>query len=212
MTMTRTSAPTATVRLLLADDHVMFREGLKLLLGLEPGWQIVAETATLETLQALVAEHQPDLLLLDYHMPGGDSAALAAWLKQRHPALRIVALTGAQSPVVLRQLVDLGLHGVLPKAGSGTDLIEALKRVLRGEHVIEPGVQRAADTTQLALTPRELQITRMICEGQSNAQMAEHLHLSPKTVDKHRENLMRKMQVSSAAQLVGKVRDLRLFE
>ncbi|MBH9575913.1 LuxR C-terminal-related transcriptional regulator [Inhella proteolytica] len=202
----------ATVRILLADDHVMFREGLKLLLGLEPGWQIVGEASSLEGLRERVAELQPDLLLLDYHMPGGDTAATAAWLRQRHPALKIVLLTGATSPTVFRQLIDCGVHGLQPKLGSGAELVLALQRVLRGETVIHPELASQAQASDPGLTPRELQVAKMISEGLNNAAMAEHLNLSPKTVDKHRENLMRKLDVSSAAQLVAKVKDLGLFE
>lgn len=196
----------------MADDHVMFREGLKLLLGLEPGWQIVGEASSLDGLKERVAELQPDLLLLDYHMPGGDTAATAAWLRQRHPALKIVLLTGATSPTVFRQLIDCGVHGLQPKLGSGAELVLALQRVLRGETVIHPELAAQAQTSDPGLTPRELQVAKMISEGLNNAAMAEHLNLSPKTVDKHRENLMRKLAVSSAAQLVARVKDLGLFE
>lgn len=190
----------------------MFREGLKLLLGLEPGWQIVGEASSLEGLRERVAELQPDLLLLDYHMPGGDTAATATWLRQRHPNLKIVLLTGATSPTVFRQLIDCGVHGLQPKLGSGAELVLALQRVLRGETVIHPELAAQAQASDPGLTPRELQVAKMISEGLNNAAMAEHLNLSPKTVDKHRENLMRKLDVSSAAQLVAKVKDLGLFE
>ncbi|MBB5204937.1 DNA-binding NarL/FixJ family response regulator [Inhella inkyongensis] len=199
------------VRILLADDHVIFRDGLKLLLGLEPGWQIVGEQSSLDGLHARVAELTPDLLLLDYHMPGGDTAASVAWLRQRHPELKIAMLTGAQSPTVFKQLLDLGVHALLLKQGSGAELVEALRRVLRGDVVVDAALRQQAEAADPGLTPRELQVTKMIAEGLSNAQMAELLHLAPKTVDKHRENLMRKLQVSSAAQLVARVRDLGLF-
>ena len=199
------------VRILLADDHVIFRDGLKLLLGLEPGWQIVGEQSSLDGLHARVAELEPELLLLDYHMPGGDTAASVAWLRQRYPELKIAMLTGAQSPTVFKQLLDLGVHALLLKQGSGAELVEALRRVLRGDVVVDAALRAQAQAADPGLTPRELQVTKMIAEGLSNAQMAELLHLAPKTVDKHRENLMRKLQVSSAAQLVARVRDLGLF-
>jgi len=189
----------------------MFREGLKLLLGLEPGWQIVGEASSLQGLREQVAALAPDLLLLDYHLPGGDSAATAAWLLQRHPELKLVMLTGATSATVFKQLIDCGVHGLLPKLGSGADLIQALHRVLRGETVVPAELREQAEASAPGLTPRELQVAKMISEGLGNAAMAEVLSLSPKTVDKHRENLMRKLGVSSAAQLVGKVKDLGLF-
>ncbi|RUP27707.1 MAG: response regulator transcription factor [Curvibacter sp.] len=198
--------------LLLADDHTLFREGLKLLLGTMPGVRIVAETGELSSLKALVQQHQPDLLLLDYHMPGGDTAALAQYLRQRYPAMRLVMLTGAASPWVLRQLVDLGADAVLLKALDARTLQASLSEVLAGKRVLPPEVQALMAQPQIELTRREMQILKLVYDGLSNAAIAELLSLSPKTVDKHRENFMRKMGVSSAPQLVRKVHELRLFE
>lgn len=198
--------------LLLADDHTLFREGLKLLLGTMPGVRIVAETGELSSLKALVQQHQPDLLLLDYHMPGGDTAALAQYLRQRYPAMRLVMLTGAASPWVLRQLVDLGADAVLLKALDARTLQASLSEVLAGKRVLPPEVQALMAQPQIELTRREMQILKLVYDGLSNAAIAELLSLSPKTVDKHRENFMRKMGVSSAPLLVRKVHELRLFE
>lgn len=198
--------------LLLADDHTLFREGLKLLLGTMPGVRIVAETGELSTLKALVQQHQPDLLLLDYHMPGGDTAALAMYLRQRHPAMRLVMLTGAANPWVLRQLVELGADAVLLKALDAQALQRCLTEVLAGRRVLPPEVKALMAQQEVELTRREMQILKLVYDGMSNAGIAELLSLSPKTVDKHRENFMRKMGVSSAPQLVRKVHELRLFE
>jgi len=198
--------------LLLADDHTLFREGLKLLLGTMPGVRIVAETGVLTELKALVQQHQPDLLLLDYHMPGGDTAALAMYLRQRHPAMRLVMLTGANSPWVLRQLVDLGADAVLLKELDARTLQTSLADVLAGRQVLPPEVKALIGQHDVDLTRREMQILKLVYDGLSNAGIADLLSLSPKTVDKHRENLMRKMGVSSAAQLIRKVHEMQLFE
>lgn len=198
--------------LLLADDHTLFREGLKLLLGTMPGVRIVAETGVLTELKALVQQHQPDLLLLDYHMPGGDTAALAMYLRQRHPAMRLVMLTGANSPWVLRQLVDLGADAVLLKELDARTLQASLADVLAGRQVLPPEVKALIGQHDVDLTRREMQILKLVYDGLSNAGIADLLSLSPKTVDKHRENLMRKMGVSSAAQLIRKVHEMQLFE
>lgn len=198
--------------LLLADDHTLFREGLKLLLGTMPGVRIVAETGVLTELKALVQHHQPDLLLLDYHMPGGDTAALAMYLRQRHPAMRLVMLTGATSPWVLRQLVDLGADAVLLKELDARTLQTSLADVLAGRQVLPPEVKALIGQHDVDLTRREMQILKLVYDGLSNAGIADLLSLSPKTVDKHRENLMRKMGVSSAAQLIRKVHEMQLFD
>jgi DNA-binding NarL/FixJ family response regulator len=205
------ASPSIT-RVVLADDHRIFRDGLKLLLATLPGVRIVAETDRLDTLKALIAEHSPDVLILDYHMPGGDTGATASYLRQRYPEMKLVMLTGAQSPVVLKQLTDLGVDAVLLKQGSGQDLIASLQQVIAGRRVFPSNVQELAAQADLDLTPRELQILKLIYDGRSNSEMAEQLSLSPKTVDKHRENLMRKLGTNNVAQLVRKVHALNLWE
>jgi DNA-binding NarL/FixJ family response regulator len=196
----------------LADDHRIFRDGLKLLLATLPGVRIVAETDRLDALKPLIAEHLPDLLILDYHMPGGDTGATASYLRQRYPEMKLVMLTGAQSPVVLKQLTDLGADAVLLKQGGGQDLVESLQQVIAGRRVLPSDVKALAAQADLDLTPRELQILKLIYDGRSNSEMAEQLSLSPKTVDKHRENLMRKLGTNNVAQLVRKVHELKLWE
>lgn len=191
---------------MLADDHGIFRDGLKLLLALQPGWQVVAEVDRLEPLKAQVAACQPDMLLMDYHMPGGDSSAVARYLKQRYPPLRLVMLTGTRTATVLRQLVAIKADAVLLKDGGGAALIAQLHAVLAGQTVIPPEVQALVEQADNpGLTRRELQIVKLICDGLSAAAIAELLALSPKTVDKHRENIMRKLEVHSVAQLIHKV-------
>lgn len=211
--MTRASnAGLQRYRVVLADDHVVFRDGLKLMLSTLPELEIVAELADLESLKSTVQTLDPDLLVLDYHMPGGDSGATLAWLRQRYPSLKLVMLTGAQSPLVLRQLVELGADGVLLKQGSGSEIVSALRQVLAGQRVVVPAVQALLAEGDVGLTPRELQIIQLVCDGLSNTVIAERLKLSPKTVDKHRENLMRKLEVSNVAQLIKKVLSLKLLD
>ncbi len=178
---------------------------------MEPGWSIVGEASSLEGLREQVASLSPDLLLLDYHMPGGDTAATADWLLRRHEGLKLVMLTGAQSPTVYKQMLELGVHGLLLKQGSGAELVQALHRVLRGERVVGGELAAAAAASDSGLTPRELQVAKLVIDGLTNAQIGQHLSLSPKTVDKHRENLMRKLAISSAAQLVSKAHEMKLF-
>lgn len=201
------------MRLLLGDDHAVFRDALKLLLAALPSVEIVAEGGDIDTLRQLVQSHEPDLVLLDYHMPGGDSAALLDYVKRRYPAMKVAMLTGAQSPTILRQLVDLGADAVLLKSTGGADLLAALRRVIAGERVLpEEVANRVADAPSAGLTQRELQVLGQLYAGRSNAEIAAAFALSPKTVDKHRENIMRKLQVNSSAQLVKRVHELKLLD
>lgn len=199
-------------RLLLADDHVIFRDGLKMLLHSQPGWQVVGEAGAVDAVLPLVQALNPALVLLDFHMPGGDVHALIRHLKQRDAQLKLVLLTGSGSGVVLQQADLAGADGVLLKEGSSAELMAHLAAVMAGQRVRPPEVQARMAEVQVQLTPRELQIARLVCEGRSNAEIGPLLHLSPKTVDKHRENLMRKLQTSNVAQLMRKLQTLGWIE
>jgi DNA-binding NarL/FixJ family response regulator len=199
------------MRILLADDHTLFRQGLKLLLQHQPGYQVVAEAASLEEISALLQQHAVDLMILDYSIPGGDSSAVLGYCKQRYPELRILALTGIQSGIAFRKLSDAGADGILRKDISGPDLLHAIQQIMAGARIISSDVQQEIDACATQLTARELQIVQMINQGLSNSDMAEQLKLSAKTVDKHRENTMRKLQVSNVIQLINKARALLLL-
>jgi DNA-binding NarL/FixJ family response regulator len=189
-------------RIVLADDHAIFRDGLKLLLGMQPGFDVVGEVGDLSHLMDCVRTTQPSAVVMDYHMPGGDTSALMAYLGQRHPDIKRVALTAARSGVVLKQLLAVKADAVLLKDCSGAELVACLREVLvHGRTVIAPEVLRLAEAADGGLTRRELQILKLLYDGQSNQAIAQTLSLSPKTVDKHRENIMRKMEVNSLAQL-----------
>lgn len=190
--------------MLLADDHGVFRDGVRLLLARDPAFEVVGEVKELGGLKEAIRIGQPDLLLVDYHMPGGDSCALVNHLKHTLPALRIVFLTGSSSAAVLKQMADVGADAVLLKDGSAVELMTQLRAVMAGARVIPPAVAALIAQCDSLLTPREMQVVKLIGDGLSNADMADVLSLSPKTVDKHRENLMRKLEVSSVAQLVRK--------
>ncbi len=198
------------MHIILADDHTIFRQGLALLLQAQPDYQIVAQADRLDGLAQLVHQHDPDLLILDYHMPGGESSAVLAYCKQRNPALKVIALTGAQSGMAYRQLIDARADAVLLKDATATELLRCIEDVMAGKHIVPEHVQRQADAVDHGLTPREQQILQLIYQGMATVEVAEQLHLSAKTVDKHRENLMRKLQVSNVVQLIHKARELGL--
>lgn len=195
---------TRTARVVIADDHALFRDGLKLLIECTPGFEVVGEAGSLETLKLLIRHIEPDLLLIDYHMPGGDASALVAYLKQRHPKLKVVAITGVQSAAVLNQLVEVNADAVLLKEGSAAQLIENLQMVMKGARVIPPEVAELLKENENPLTRREFQILRLICDGFSSPAIAENLVLSVGTVNKHRENIQKKLGVNNVAQLIRK--------
>ncbi len=199
------------MRIMLADDHAIFRQGLKLLLQQQAEFQIVAEVASLDQVMPMLQLHGPDLLILDYHMPGGESSAVLAYAKQRYPDLKVIALTGAQSGVVLKQMRDAKADAVLLKDGSAPELLATIQKVMAGQTVIPAAVQEQIDACDSDLTPREMQILQLIYQGFATSEIADQLNLSAKTIDKHRENLMRKLQVNNVVQLIHKVQQLELI-
>lgn len=203
--------PAATIKILLADDHAIFRQGLKLLLQTQDQYQIVAELGDLGQVLPYLQSDVVDLMILDYHMPGGESSAVLAYCKQRYPEMRIIALTGANSGVIFKQLRDAKADAILQKEGSANQLLDCINQVLAGKQVIPEEVQAQIGACETDLTPRELQILALIYQGLATVEVAEQLSLSAKTVDKHRENIMRKLQVNNVVQLIHKVQLLQLI-
>jgi len=203
--------PATTIKILLADDHAIFRQGLKLLLQTQSDYQIVAELGNLGQVLPYLQSEAVDLCILDYHMPGGESSAVLAYCKQRYPDMKIIALTGANSGVIFKQLRDAKADAILQKEGSANQLLDCIKQVLAGKQVIPEEVQAQIDSCETDLTPRELQILALIYQGLATIEVAEQLSLSAKTVDKHRENIMRKLQVNNVVQLIHKVQHLKLL-
>ncbi|WP_333874430.1 response regulator transcription factor [Methylobacter sp.] len=199
------------MRIILADDHAIFREGLKLLLQSQYDKEVIAEVDNLENLKTEIHKQHADLLILDYHMPGGDAVALLSYCKKRYPELKIIALTGAQSGQILKQLVSAKADAVLLKDGVSAELLFAIQQVMLGKSYFSDTVKNNIADIDLPLSSRELQILKLIFSGFVNREVADKLALSPKTVDKHRENIMRKLHVNNLVELINKVHQLKLF-
>lgn len=146
--------PAATIKILLADDHAIFRQGLKLLLQTQEQYQIVAELGDLGQVLPYLQSDVVDLMILDYHMPGGESSAVLAYCKQRYPEMRIIALTGANSGVIFKQLRDAKADAILQKEGSADQLLDCINQVLAGKQVIPEEVQAQIEACETDLTPR----------------------------------------------------------
>lgn len=203
-----------TTRILLVDDHALFRQGLKFLLHTQIGYEVVAELGSLDQVLPCLQEQSFDLMILDYHMPGGESSAVLTYCKQRYPEMKVLALTGANSGIIFKQMRDAKADGVMQKEASPDELLSCLQQILRGhssQTIVSITVQEQIDASETDLTPRELQIMALIYQGRATAEIAEQLSLSAKTVDKHRENLMRKLGVNNVVQLIHRVQELKLI-
>ena len=203
------------IRVMIADDHALFRSGLRALLAREKDIEVVAEAGTgLETIDA-VAKHETEILLLDISMPGLSGPKVAEAVLERRPDLAIVVLTMHEDENYLRELFKIGARAFVLKKSTGTDLLQAIRAVHRGEQYIDPALaanvissyvgRRAAPEKvgKLAsLTPRENEVCGLLAYGHTNAEIAEKLFISGRTVETHRANIMGKLGLKGRAELV----------
>lgn len=204
-----------TPRVLLADDHAVLRSGLRLLLTSTNEYEVVGEaTSGVETLR-LAEELQPDLILLDLSMPALGGLDALPTLRKLAPAARILILTMHDDPQYLRQALKGGASGYVLKKAADTELLSALRAVLRGEVYVHPSMTRALLEDMLpeaqsaskqglwsSLSEREQEVLKMVALGHTSAEIAEQLNLSAKTVETYRARGMEKLGLRTRAALV----------
>lgn len=199
-----------TTRIVLADDHGVVRAGLRLLLDAEPGFEVVAEAADVDGALGAVLGHKPEVLVLDLNMPGGRSSLEALPdVAQRSPATRTVILTMQEDPEYARRALRAGALGYVLKDAADGELVDAVRRVAEGGTYLNPALgARLATTPERPSGPpgdlsgREAQVLRLIALGHTNAEIAEQLFLSVRTVETHRAHIQQKLGRSTRAELV----------
>ncbi|MFI7386677.1 response regulator [Streptomyces sp. NPDC049813] len=175
--------PAKSVRVLLAEDQGMMRGALALLLGLEPDIEVVAQVAAGDLIVDKALECRPDVALLDIELPGRSGLDAAADLRDQVPDCRVLILTTFGRPGYLRRAMEAGAAGFLVKDGPVEELAEAVRKVLRGETVVDPALAAAAlSAGPNPLTAREADVLRASAEGATVADVAGVLHLSESTV------------------------------
>jgi len=198
-----------TRRILLADDHAMVRRGLRLVLDAEPDLEVIAEAGDgVEALNAGLRD-EVDLAVLDVSMPRMTGLQAAAELSRRRPGLPILMLSMHDSEQYLYEALKAGASGYVLKSGADHDLVDACRAALRGEPFLYPAAVRRLIADALAhaeeptdpLTPRELQVLKLIAEAHTTEQIAELLVISPRTVERHRENLLGKLGMRDRVEL-----------
>ncbi len=203
------------IRLLLADDHAVVRSGLRLLLESQPDMAIIGEAETGEEAVRLTAELSPDVVLMDIEMPGINGIEAARRIKAQSPATAVLALTMYEDDQYFFEMLRAGAAGYVPKRAAPDELASAIRAVSRGDVFIHPSLagrlvqdyllRRDTDEQEPPmddLTPREQEVLTLIAEGLSNGEIAEQLVISIKTVDRHRENIMRKLNLHNRVDLV----------
>jgi DNA-binding NarL/FixJ family response regulator len=200
---------TAT-RVLLADDHRMFRQGLREMIERKTDFEIVGEAGTGREALEMVASLRPDIILLDIQMPELNGVAVAQQLARSHPDVKIVMLTMYREDQQLVDAIEAGARGYLLKDADADELIAVLSRVKRGESAIDPALTtrvfdairrlRARDAEIESLTEREREILQLVAAGHDNRTIAARLHLSEKTVGNRLSEIFQKLGVTNRTQ------------
>lgn len=194
------SAP--PIRVLVADDHAVVREGIRGVLGGEPGFLVVAEAATAADAIELAAAHQPDVVVLDITMPGGSGLGAVAGIAEAAPGAAVLMLSMHDNPEYVRESERAGAQGYLRKDSAAAELRQAVRAVHRGERYFTATAETPERAGALAaLTPRERDVLRGIARGRTNKEIAAELGIGSRTVETHRESLMRKLGIRTVAGL-----------
>lgn len=201
-----------TIRVLLVDDHALFRAGLRALLQSFDGVQVVAEAGNGSDAMQVVERERPDLVLMDIAIPGLSGIEAAARITRSWPQVKVIILSMHSNEEYVRQALRAGATGYLLKGAEPPELELALKAIMRGDTYLTPAVskrvvnnylrQGSAPATGAALSPRQCEVLKMIAEGGSTKEIAGKLKLSVKTVEGHRAELMRRLEIHDVAGLV----------
>jgi len=205
-------------RILITDDHAIVRTGLRTLLTAEPGMELVGEASGGFEAIELAEKVRPEILLLDLSMPDLDGIQVTRALKAKLPDLRILILTVHEDQALLREAIRAGASGYIVKRAAESELISAINVVMRGDMYVDPSLMRgllvdsvppASQPNKAAeqLTPREVQVLKLIVQGYTNRQVGAELNISVRTVEGHRANLAGKLGLQSRVDLVRYARE-----
>jgi len=205
----------AQLRILLADDHTVVRQGLRKVLEERPEWVVVAEAGNGRDAVKQADEQKPDVAILDIAMPLLNGIEATRQIAKRSPATRVLVLTMHSDEAYVNQILKAGAAGYLLKDSADVDLIQAVSAVSKGKSFFSPGIARLMlddYARQLAdkgvtdryetLSDREREIFQLIAEGKANKEIAHILAISPSTVETHRARIMEKLDLHSAAEIV----------
>jgi two-component system response regulator NreC len=202
-------------RLLLVDDHAVVRSGLKMLLSSHAEMEIVGEASTAAEALQLTGETHPDVILMDIGLPDKNGIEATREIKAIYPDIKIVALTIHEDEEYFFQMLNAGASGYVPKRAAPDELLTAIYAAAAGEVYLHPSMAKLLVRDFLnadhpaekkagldGLTDREHEVLTHLAEGSSNDEIASALVISPKTVERHRENIMRKLGLHSRSELV----------
>ncbi len=205
----------AAIRVLLTDDHTLFRQGIRTVLGAQPDMEIVGEASTASEAVEQIRERRPDVVLMDIGMPGLSSFEAARRIGELRPATKVMFLTMYDDEDYLKECMQVGGSGYVLKDSPVPQLLKAIREVHHGgsfmspkmlSHVVDDLRARTQGTSQQprfsSLTPREKEILKYVAEGSSVKEVASKLTLSVKTIEAHKFNLMRKLSIHNKVELI----------
>jgi two-component system, NarL family, response regulator NreC len=203
------------LRIILADDHTLFRQGLRRVLEEQAGWQVVAEASDGAEAVRLTLEREPHIVILDIAMPRLNGVEATRQIARRLPNVRVLIVSMYSDDLYITQSLQAGAHGFILKDSADADLVRAVRDLAAGKSYFSPAVSKVVLDDYVrhltdrgvtdrfdALSEREREVFQLIAEGHSNKDIAQLLHLSPGTVETHRARVMEKLDVHSAAQIV----------
>jgi len=207
-------------RVVVCDDHPLFREGMVRVLRSSGAIDVVAEAADGRAALEAIKEHEPDVAVVDYKMPGLDGIALASAVARDELPTRVLLVSAFDDSSIVYDALSSGAMGFLSKDSPPEQVIDAVRACARGEEVVPPElarglageVRKRARGSMMVLTQRELEVVRLIAEGLSVPSISKHLHLSPATVRTHIQKLYEKLGVSDRGAAVAEAMRRRLLE
>jgi DNA-binding NarL/FixJ family response regulator len=203
----------APKRIVFADDHVLVRQGIRVIIGAEPNWVVCGEATTGRQALALALEYKPDLVVLDVALPELNGIEVTRLIRRALPTA-VLIVTMHDSDQIVQDALDAGASGLVLKAEAGKTLADAIRAIFaRGEFISErvrraagrdpvSGEKRPHSRAALGLTSRERQVLQLLAEGQANKEVATALGISTKTAETHRARIMAKLEVHSMNELV----------
>jgi DNA-binding NarL/FixJ family response regulator len=201
------------IRVILADDHSVVRQGLRALLEEHDDLQVVAEAAGGLEAIALAEKHRPDILVIDVMMPGLNGLEAARQVTQRWPGTRVIVLSMYSAEAYVLDALRAGAAGYVLKKSTAEELVQAIRAVAEGGRFLSPPISERAIEDYIArakgrpdpydkLSPREREVLQLASQGLTNRQIAGQLHLSPRTVEMHRASMLRKLGLRGQTELV----------
>jgi two-component system response regulator NreC len=212
------SSQRPAITIVLADDHQVVRQGLRMLLEAEDGFEVLDEAGDVETALRKVLAYRPRVLVLDANMPGGPSLDAIPRILETSPETAVVVLTMEDDSAFARQALQSGALGYVLKEAADTELVQAVRLAAAGRTYLNPelGARLAAEPAPAGapdgLTDRELDVLRLIALGHTNAEIAGSLYLSVRTVESHRARIQQKTRCATRAELVAYARDHKLVD